>query len=47
MMRALVVQMEKRERKKKGEQLEIIKIMYRRATVTMYINTVTVTHGNF
>ena len=32
MMRAMVLQMEKRE-KKKGAKLEIIKIMYRRVTV--------------
>ena len=41
MMRALVLQMEKRERKKRAK-LEIIKIMYRRVTVTMHIYTVTV-----
>ena len=35
------------EREKKGVKLEIIKIMYRRATVTVYICTVTVVHGNF
>ena len=40
-MRALVLQTEKRE-KKKGAKLEIIKIMYRKATVTVYICTVTV-----
>ena len=41
MMRALVLQINKRE-KKKGANLEIIKIMYRRATVTVHICTVTV-----
>ena len=35
------------ERDKKGVKLEIIIIMYRRATVTVYICTVTVAHGNF
>ena len=34
--------MEKRE--KKGAKLEIIKIMYGRATVTVYIYTVTIAH---
>ena len=38
---ALVLQMEKRE--KKGVKLEIIKIMYRRATIIVHIYTVTVT----
>ena len=42
MMRALVLKMEKRE-KKRGAKLEIIKIMYRRATVTVHICMVTVT----
>ena len=31
-----------REKRKKGAKVEIIKIMYRRATVTVYIYTVTV-----
>ena len=31
------------EREKKGVKLEIIKIMYRKTTVTMHICTVTVT----
>ena len=35
------------EREKKGAKLEIIKIMYRWATVTVHICTVTVAHGNF
>ena len=35
------------ERKKKGAELEIIIIMYRRTTVTVYICTVTVAHENF
>ena len=45
MMRVLVVQMEKRE--KKMSENKIIIIMYRQATVTVYICTVTVAHGNF
>ena len=40
-MRALVLQMKKRE--KKGVKLELINIMHRRATVTVYICMVTVT----
>ena len=39
----LVVQMEKRE--KKRSESEIIKILYTRATVTVYIFTVTVALG--
>ena len=41
--RWLVVQMEKRE--KKTSEPEIIKILYTRATVTVYISTVTVARG--
>ena len=41
MMRALVLKINKRE-KKKGANLEIIKIMYRRATVIAHICMVTV-----
>ena len=39
----LVVQMEKRE--KKRSESEIIKILYTRATITVYIFTVTVALG--
>ena len=39
----LVVQMEKRE--KKRSESEIIKILYTRATVTVYIFTVTIALG--
>ena len=39
----LVVQMEKREKKK--ERIKIIKILYTRATVTVYIFTVIVALG--
>ena len=35
------------EERKKRAKSEIIIIMYRRATVTVYICTVTVAHGNF